>query len=1011
MKIIKSIIKINIVKEKKSEKRKALFQISPEEYYRTIIDSSLDMIITVDKERKIVEFNKSAQRTFGYALEEVLGKPVEILYANPDKGEKISREVMKNGRCIAEVINKRKNGELFPSLISASLLRNQEGEVIGVMGISRDITEMKLMEKKLKNASQEWRATFDALKDHIVLIDENGVIKRCNISFCNSLGMTFHELIGKKLFELFEISIDSNPFYRSKESLKREVSTLEKNGRWLNIISEPIIRENQFSGAVIIVSDITEVIESGEKFRILIEKSPLGISLLRPDGAFEYLNPRFTELFGYTIEDIPDKKRWFELAYPEEEYSKQVISMWEEDFVNNKEIAKIKERDLTVKCKDGEKKIVCIRSVTMGDGKILQLYEDITEKRKAEELLHERERRFRTLIENATDIISMFDKEGKVIYISPSVERILGYRNEDVAGQSIFDYLYPDDIEAARKNFEKIVSASVISKPLRFRVRHKNGSWRYLEGIFNNLIKEPNINAILMNARDITSTVLAEEKYRTLFEESKDGIYITDPSGRILDMNPAEVEMLGFSSKEELLKIKMNELYFNPEDREKFKEAMERDGYVKDFEIVLKKKNGEKIIILDTGTVVRDEKGNIVAYRGIMRDVTQYKKLEQELLHAQKMDAIGNLAGGIAHDFNNMLQVILGFTDLAISKVRSSEPIHNDLIKIKKTAERAAEFVQKLLAFSRKQILEKKGVNMNDLINEHMEMLRRIIPENIELFVSTEAKKPTIFADPAGIEQVIMNIVLNAKDAMPDGGKIWIETKNETIEGLLNLGEERLKPGEYLTVSIKDTGIGMDEATLSRIFEPFFSTKGKDKGVGLGLSVAWGIVKQHNGNIEVHSSPGKGSTFKLYFPVYEKEEIKLKNNEGGKRKTGRGETILIAEDEEGIRELLKEILEDLGYKVILAKDGLEAIELLSTNRDSIDLLIVDIVMPKVGGYDVYKNIVSMNINIPTVFMTGYTEEKLEGKIKSNSTIDIVTKPFTPETIASKVREILDRMKK
>lgn len=248
---------------------------------------------------------------------------------------------------------------------------------------------------------------------------------------------------------------------------------------------------------------------------------------------------------------------------------------------------------------------------------------------------------------------------------------------------------------------------------------------------------------------------------------------------------------------------------------------------------------------------------------------------------------------------------------------------------------------------------------------------------------------------------------------MPDGGKIWIETKNETVEGSLNLGEERLKPGEYLTVSIKDTGVGMDEKTLSRIFEPFFSTKGKDKGVGLGLPVAWGIVKQHNGNIEVHSSPGKGSTFKLYFPVYEvheKEEIKLTNNEGGKKETGSGETILIAEDEENIRELLSEVLEDLGYKVILARDGLEAIELFGIHRDIINLLILDIVMPKVSGYDVYRNIVSMNINIPTVFITGYTEEKLESKIKSNSTIDIVTKPFTPETIARKIRELLDRVK-
>ncbi len=997
--------------KKSLKKRKDLLRFHPEEYYRTIIDSSLDMIITVDRKRRIVEFNKSAQKTFGYTYEEVLGKPVEIIYANPEEGKKISREVMEKGRCVAEVINKRKNGELFPSLVSASLLRNSKGELIGVMGISRDISEIKLYEQKLKNASQEWRATFDALKDYLILLDENGIIKRCNLSFCNSIGKTFHEIIGKKLFELFEMQSNVNPFYISRQSLKREVSTLEKSGRWLNIISDPIIRENQFLGAVIIISDITEMEESAERFRILTENSPLGISLLRPDGTFEYLNPRFTELFGYTIEDIPDKKKWFELAYSKKEMNK-AISFWKKDFIDSKEIGKVKERDLHVTCKNGKKKIICIRSVLMGNGKILQTYEDITEKKRAEEILEERERRFRTLIENATDIISMFDENGNILYISPSVERILGYRNKDVIGLSIFDYLHPDEFEAAEKTFKKIASTNAISKPLRFKVRHKNGSWRYLEGVFNNLIKEPNINAILMNARDITSTVLAEEKYRTLFEESKDAVYITDPSGRILDINPAGVEMLGFSSKEKLLKKSINEICFDPNDRERYKEAIERDGYVKDFEIVLKKKDGEKIIILDTGTVVKDEKGKIVAYRGIMRDVTEYKNLEQQLRQAQKMDAIGNLAGGIAHDFNNMLQVILGFTDLSISKLDSSNPLVSDLLKVKRTAERAAALVQKLLAFSRKQMLEKKIVDLNELIAEHVQILKRIIPESIELFVLTNAKNSIILADPTGIEQVIMNIVLNARDAMSDGGTLSIETGNELIKDFPSKEEHQLKPGEYVTIMIKDTGTGMDEITLSRIFEPFFSTKGKEKGAGLGLSVAWGIIKQHDGHIEVWSSPGKGSIFKIYLPIYEREEGEKaefkENNE--KLKHGK-EAILIAEDEEGIRELLKEGLENLGYKVILARDGYEAMKLFETNKGFIDLLILDIIMPGVGGYELYKKFSLQFSNIPTIFITGYSDEKLDEKLTNEKLVTVFSKPFSLDSIVHKVREILDRFKK
>lgn len=1129
------------MENKEKKKNKSLKPFLKGDYYKTIIDSSLDMIITVDSKRRIVEFNKSAQKIFGYTLEEVLGKPVDILYANPEEGEKISKEVIKKGRCIAEVTNKRKNGELFPSLVSASLLKDSKGKIIGVMGISRDISELKLFEQKLENASQEWRATFDALKDCLILIDKNGIIKRCNLSFTSLVKMPFQEIIGKNFPELFNIPPQLCPYFKSMESLKRESTLIEKEGRWLNITSDPIIRNNEFDGAVIIISDITEIKnweeklrkseeryrllfestpdtiftirhgiftslnpafervtgwkikdwigkhfshivhpedlpiayenykkiiseksivkfeirvrsksgtyligdhtvaplfekgevvgiigvvrditnykkaidqlkESEERFRMLTENSPIGISLLKPDNTFEYLNPQFTEIFGYNIHDIHNKEKWFELAYPDEKIRERAISAWREDFVDSKEFGKIKEKEFPIRCKNGEEKIVRIRSLLMHDGKILQTYEDITEKIKAESILKESERKFRTLIENATDIISMFDAEGKIIYISPSVERILGYRNEDVMGLSIFNFLHPSELEPAIETFKKITTEAIISSPLRFRVRHKDGSWRHLEAVFNNLIGDPQINAVLMNARDITAIVSAEKKYRNLFEESKDVVYIADPNGRIIDINPAGVELFGFSSKEEILKVNMKELYFNPEDRQKFKEAIEKNGYVKDFEIVLKKKNGERIIVLDTGTVVKDEKGNVVAYRGIMRDVTEYKRLEQQLLHAQKMDAIGNLAGGIAHDFNNMLQVILGFTDLALSKLDSSNPLINDLLKIKRTTERAAELVQKLLAFSRKQILEKRVIDINKLINEHVEMLKRVIPENIELIVSTKAKNSTVLIDPTGIEQVIMNIVLNARDAMPDGGTLWIETGNEVVAKSFPK-EERIKPGEYVTISIKDTGIGMDEEILSRIFEPFYSTKGKDKGLGLGLAVAWGIIKQHDGNIEVFSSPGKGSTFKISLPVYQNVEEKVEIREESKIEIKGKETILIAEDEEGIRELLNEILVKYGYKVILAKDGLEAIELFETYKDKIDLLILDIVMPKVGGYEVYKSISYSKKDIPTIFMTGYSEERFEDKIKNNELVSLVTKPFTPESILQKVREMIDKSKK
>src|SRR4030043_142488 len=372
----------------------------------------------------------------------------------------------------------------------------------------------------------------------------------------------------------------------------------------------------------------------------------------------------------------------------------------------------------------------------------------------------------------------------------------------------------------------------------------------------------------------------SEQKYRTLFEESKDVIYISTPEGKFLDINPAGIELFGYPSKEEFLQIDItHDLYISPVDREKFQKVLARQGYSKDYEVVFRKKDGEHVIVLLTTTIVRDERGEIVAYRGIMKDITERKKLEEQLLQAQKMEAIGQLAGGIAHDFNNILTAIIGFGNLLKMETSEDDILRSYITPILNSAERAANLTQALLAFSRRQIISPKPVNLNEIILGLERLLSRVIGEDIELSTVLADRDLIIMADSGQIEQVLMNLATNARDAMPDGGKLTISTKIVELDSEFIKTHGFGKKGPYALVSVEDTGHGIDEKTQERIFEPFFTTKEVGKGTGQGLAMVYGIIKQHDGYINLYSEQGMGTIFNIYLPLIksEVEETKLKD--------------------------------------------------------------------------------------------------------------------------------------
>jgi two-component system cell cycle sensor histidine kinase/response regulator CckA len=498
----------------------------------------------------------------------------------------------------------------------------------------------------------------------------------------------------------------------------------------------------------------------------------------------------------------------------------------------------------------------------------------------------------------------------------------------------------------------------------------------------------------------------SEEKFRTLFEESKDVIYIMSADQRLVDINRAGCELFGYS-KEELLSLDIVDIYCNPAERERFIQDLFAMGYARDFEACMYKKGGESLHVLNTASVIRTDQGEIAGYRGIIHDVTGRKRLEQQLLQSQKMESIGLLAGGVAHDFNNLLTAISGYSQIIRDQFAAGDEMLAMCIEqVMAATERAVELTRNLLAFSRKQIINPQPIQVNGLVISVGKLLTRIIGEDIELGTQLAGEELTVMADKGQIDQVLVNLATNARDAMPQGGRLLIGTDRAELDRKAAQRYDLDKGGWYALISVSDSGHGMGKETIERIFEPFFTTKETGKGTGLGLSIIYGIVKQHNGTITVESEPGKGSTFTVYLPLIEAAADEEQKEEVSPV-SGGNETILLAEDDPMVRKYMHKILEMAGYSLITAKNGDEAVEQFRENRDRIALVLCDVVMPKKNGKEVYDEIRAMDPQVRFLFTSGYNDEIIHTKGILLEEIDLIEKPVNRQALLAKLREMLD----
>ena len=621
----------------------------------------------------------------------------------------------------------------------------------------------------------------------------------------------------------------------------------------------------------------------------------------------------------------------------------------------------------------------------------------------AQEALKESEDKFKNIFENAMD--------GLLIGCNKMISQMLGYSHEELYTMGVTDIHPGENLPYVIEQFEKLAKGEA-RIALDIPVKRKDGTTFYAD-IAASPVTLKGKTYMISAFRDITQRKMAEdalrlseEKFSKAFRSSPTLIMIsTLTTGRLIDVNDTFLDACGYSRKD-VIGHTESELGIWSESgvRNRMVSHLEEHGFINSLETGLRTGTGEILTVLASAEMIDIE--NEPCILSVILDITDRKKLETQLLHAQKMDAIGQLAGGVAHDFNNIITAIISYSYLMKNRLDENDPSRDNIDKIISLSDRAAQITHGLLAFSRKQYFEYIPVRINGIIRDIENLLSKFITEEIELTTELASEEPTIVADKTQVEQIIINLVTNARDAMPEGGALSIKTELTEIDnefiGLHGFG----RPGKYVLLSISDTGMGMDEETKGKIYEPFFTTKEVGKGTGLGLSIIYGIVKEHKGYIDVYSESDEGATFRIYLPEIERV-VNSHHVTPNPSLTGRAETVLIAEDDVSVRDSIREILQNYGYNVVAAENGMDAVNKFREHKNKIDLALIDVIMPVMNGKEVYEEIRQMQPDIKVIFISGYTADILSRKQIPYEDIVFVSKPVMPDHLLSKIREVID----
>lgn len=931
-------------------------------------------------------------------------------------------------------------------LVYFFLIKNSQAFDNMASSLERREKERKISEERLRESERKYRELANLLPGVVFETDELG-----NITFTNQMAF---ELFGYNEDDLsgglniFKLVLPADceraraAFLRALNSEKSsdEFILRRKDGSTFSAIiqASPIIREGRAVGIRGVVVDITERKRAEEELQTafselsgIYKNVPLLMLLLDQERRVKKVNDAVIQFTGQSFEEVKlmrigevlrcihsledPKGCGFGPLCNECVIRKVVLDIY---IYHRIQFGVEAAFPLLIQEKEEERWFLINTSpVSIGDRiNVLICLQDITRLKTIERELRENLETLRAFINSNPETSLLLDGNGRVLLANETFSKRLGRAMEEVIGSCLYD-LFPEGISKRRK--DKIEEVFKTGRAIRFEDHRSGRDYEtFIYPIFDTEGKVRNVSILgidITERRKMQEDLRrSEERFKKLFNEAPVGYHEYDMDGRITEVNQTELEMLGYS-REEMIGHHVWEFVVEEISEETVRGKL--SGNIpaeKSFERTFRKKDGTFLPVLITDKSLRDSGGRLIGIRSALQDISKLKEIEKErkaleeqLRQSQKMEAIGRLAGGIAHDFNNLLTVIKGYSQLSLLGLNMNDPLRESLKEIERSAERASNLIRQLLAFSRKQIMEMKVLNLNFIIHDLEKMLRRIIGEDIEFITHLSENLWNVKTDPGQIEQVIINLVVNARDAMPEGGKITIKTENVVLDEEYAGGHMEVVPGNYVMLSISDTGCGMTKEVMERIFEPFFTTKERGKGTGLGLSVVYGIVKQSGGNIWVYSEPGQGTIFKIYLPKVEEEGKELQRK-GNKEDVPRGnETILVVEDDDSVRKLAVRFLKRQGYITLESRGGQEALEIFKAHCNTINLILIDVVMPELSGPEMVEKLRLISQNFKVLYMSGYTDNGIINNFVINEGIGFIAKPFTFEGLLKKIREVLD----
>ncbi len=1039
---------------------------------RGIVNSAMDAVVTTDSSGIILLFNQAAERIFDCTVGDALGKPLRNFIPSeiyPWKNATFSVDSGSEGyagpEMPAEFRGRRSNGEMFP--IEATLSRVEvQGETLHTL-IMRDISERYSAEEEARRRNRLIKTITENATLALFMLDARNRCIFMNPSAEKMMGYSFDEMQGRSFYELLHEDGSGGVPYTPLDKristgldLKKRMSgedfLVRSNGSLFPVAftSSPILEGSTTVGIVLEIRDITDrrntetmLRERGERLQVALSASDTGTfrwnfhsDYIEGDGNLERL---FGMREGKPIRPLHDfMERVHKSDRPALSRAMENCAQMGGDIdiefrvvLPHGRIKWLYEKGKSFFDRDGSPAYMTGACVDITQRKSVE-EELVLARQESEDNLAQLEAVVRSMSEG----LIIASPNGELLFMNPSALNMFGITKSIRNFRRLDDFAEYLEISDIRGNplplsswplarAEKGESFSDYEASVRLRETER----KWIASFSGNPVLDKSGETILaiVTVRDVTQEMETQEALRrqsnltkTITDNASVGLLLVDEKGCPTFMNPAAINLLGYAPEEGLNSTLHQMVHFQKPDGSPYPasdcpimKALTTGVRLKDHEDTFIKKDGGFLEVLcSLEPLVQDGKttGAVLEFL----DITARKRAEEalresegKLRQSQKMEAIGQLAGGIAHDFNNLLTAINGYSELALAMLDRKNPLYDNIREIRRAGERAAALTRQLLAYSRKQIVLPKTLNLNQVISNIHSMLRRLIPENIRIKQDLDRNLGLVRIDPNQLEQVLLNLALNARDAMPMGGALSFRTSSVRFDARKSVDGSELEPGDYVIMEVSDNGMGMPPDVSARIFEPFFTTKDVGKGTGLGLSSVYGIINQSGGAITVHSRVGEGTTFTLYFPRVEEEdpEPTKSDPEAPEVLLAKGEVILLAEDEDSVRQFTKRTLEKQGYQIIEARNGSEALSILKKRKEPIDALVSDVVMPGITGPELAKKVRDRQPEVKVLFMSGYTDEAiLEGVI--GSAYDFLQKPFSPAQLLQKLHDLLQAPK-